>query len=169
MVKMNDKIELLMENTLSDKQNNVTEISSLIAEIHSDATTYLDEQLKKHGLTGLTASHGFILYLLSQNIDKETGELLPMTMKGISRKIDKDKSTATVLIRKLEKLGYVSRSKKDQDTRFFYVSLTEKSLSLVNELKKISSELSQKFYIGFSDEEKKTVFSLLKKIQSNFN
>jgi DNA-binding MarR family transcriptional regulator len=157
-----------MENDLLNIQTDITRISSLIAEIHTDATNYLDEQLKLHGLSEITASHGFILFILSQNIDETTGDFIPMAMKNISRKIYKDKSTTTVLIRKLENLGYVTRNKKDEDSRFSYISLTNKGLTFSNNLKKISSELSEKFYAGFSEEEKKTVVSLLKKIQSNF-
>lgn len=158
-----------MENNSKDSQLNINTISSLVASIHSDATDYLDEQLKNQGMSEIAASHGFILFLLSQNKAKNSNDLEPMTMKEIARKIDKDKSTTTVLIRKLINLGYVHRNKDEKDIRYSYISLTQKGISFTDKMQTISKELSEKFYSGFTEEEKKTVFTLLKKIQSNFN
>ncbi len=157
-----------MENTL-EQEFNLNTISSLIAEIHSDATNYLDARLKEEGLSEITASHGFILFVLSQNKNQSTGELESMTMKTIAKKIDKNKSTTTVLIEKLLRHGYVNRKKDERDIRYSYISLSEKGLSFTDKMQKISKELSEKFYNGFSEDEKKTVFTLLKKIQSNFS
>lgn len=169
MDKMNDKILNVMNNTINETQNEISTISSLIAQIQNDATVFLDNQLKLAGLTEISTSHGFILFVLSQNKDVKTNELVPMTMKQISAKIDKNKSTTTVLIDKLQKYEYITRKKDEKDERFAYISLSSKGKSYIEKMENISKELSEKFYKGFSEEEKKTVFSLLKKILSNFN
>lgn len=158
-----------MENIEQSQEKNLTTISSLIAQIQNDANNYLDSQLKKIGLSEITTSHGFILFVLSQNKNTETQKLEPMTMKEISKRIDKNKSTMTVLIDKLLKYGYIIREKNNTDTRYSYISLSEKGKSFIPEMERISKELSEKFYNGFSEDEKKTVFYLLDKILSNFN
>ena len=158
-----------MENIEQSQEKNLTTISSLIAQIQNDANNYLDSQLKKIGLSEITTSHGFILFVLSQNKNTETQKLEPMTMKEISKRIDKNKSTMTVLIDKLLKYGYIIREKNNTDTRYSYISLSEKGKSFIPEMERISRELSEKFYNGFSENEKKTVFYLLDKILSNFN
>lgn len=158
-----------MENIEQSQEKKLTTISSLIAQIHNDANNYLDSQLKKIGLSEITTSHGFILFVLSQNKNTETQKLEPMTMKEISKRIDKNKSTMTVLIDKLLKYGYIIREKNNTDTRYSYISLSEKGKSFIPEMERISKELSEKFYNGFSEDEKKTVFYLLDKILSNFN
>lgn len=158
-----------MENIEQSQEKKLTTISSLIAQIQNDANNYLDSQLKKIGLSEITTSHGFILFVLSQNKNTETQKLEPMTMKEISKRIDKNKSTMTVLIDKLLKYGYIIREKNNTDTRYSYISLSEKGKSFIPEMERISKELSEKFYNGFSEGEKKTVFYLLDKILSNFN
>ncbi|MBP3450932.1 MAG: MarR family transcriptional regulator [Spirochaetaceae bacterium] len=158
-----------MENIEQSQEKKLTTISSLIAQIQNDANNYLDSQLKKIGLSEITTSHGFILFVLSQNKNTETQKLEPMTMKEISKRIDKNKSTMTVLIDKLLKYGYIIREKNNSDTRYSYISLSEKGKSFIPEMERISKELSEKFYNGFSEDEKKTVFYLLDKILSNFN
>lgn len=158
-----------MENIEQSQEKKLSTISSLIAQIQNDANNYLDSQLKKIGLSEITTSHGFILFVLSQNKNTETQKLEPMTMKEISKRIDKNKSTMTVLIDKLLKYGYIIREKNNTDTRYSYISLSEKGKSFIPEMERISKELSEKFYNGFSEDEKKTVFYLLDKILSNFN
>ena len=158
-----------MENIEQSQEKKLTTISSLIAQIQNDANNYLDSQLKKIGLSEITTSHGFILFVLSQNKNTETQKLEPMTMKEISKRIDKNKSTMTVLIDKLLKYVYIIREKNNTDTRYSYISLSEKGKSFIPEMERISKELSEKFYTGFSEDEKKTVFYLLDKILSNFN
>ena len=155
--------------TQNSEEMKLTTISSLIAQIHTEATNYLDTKLQTEGLSKLATSHGFIIFTLSRNKDEETSELKPMTMSEIAQKVGKDKSTTTVLIEKLVKLGYVHREKSSLDSRVWLISLSEKGKSYTNQMEQISKELSEKFYAGFSEEEKKTVFSLLKKIQSNFS
>ena len=150
--------------TQNSEELKLSTISSLIAHIHSEATDFLDAKLKDEGLSKLSASHGYIIFK-----DEETLELKPLTMKEITRIIDKDKSTTTVLIEKLRKLGYVQKEKATGDTRFCLISLTEKGKSYTKQMEQISKILTEKFYAGFSEDEKKTVFTLLKKIQSNFD
>ena len=101
-----------MENIEQSQEKKLTTISSLIAQIQSDANNYLDSQLKKIGLSEITTSHGYILFILSKNKNKETKELDPMSMKEISKKIDKDKSTTTVLIEKLLKFNKYEQKRK---------------------------------------------------------
>ena len=141
-----------MENIEQSQEKKLTTISSLIAQIQNDANNYLDSQLKKIGLSEITTSHGFILFVLSQNKNTETQKLEPMTMKEISKRIDKNKSTMTVLIDKLLKYGYIIREKNNTDTRYSYISLSEKGKSFIPEMERISKELSEKFYNGFSED-----------------
>ena len=154
--------------TLNSEEMKLSTISSLIAQIHTEATNFLDSQLKTEGMTQISTSHGFILFTLSQNKNEDSSELKPMTMSEIAQNVDKDKSTTTVLIEKLVKLGYVQREKSKIDSRVSFISLSEKGKSYTKRMEQISKELSEKFYADFSEDEKKTVFSLLKKIQSNF-
>ena len=155
--------------TQNSEEMKLSTISSLIAQIHTEATNFLDSQLKTEGMSQISTSHGFILFTLSQNKKEDNSELKPMTMSEIAQKVDKDKSTTTVLIEKLVKLGYVQREKSKIDSRVSFISLSEKGKSYTKLMEQISKELSEKFYAGFSEDEKKTVFSLLKKIQSNFS
>lgn len=136
-------------------------VISRIGRIRSVANEFIEEQLKANGLTGMVASHGAILDVLFRN----HGEL---SMKDIAAKIGKTKSTVTELIRKLETAGYVEKRKDAGDERVTLIVLTEKSHSVRERLYKISADLIEKCYAGFSEEEKETLNCLLDKMERNF-
>ena len=89
-------------------------------------------------------------------------------MKELAGIINRDKSTTTVLIRKLEKEGYIKTTVSSEDKRIKIVSLTEKGKEYNTSTGKISEELLERFYKGFSDEEKETFTEMLKRIAKNF-
>ena len=92
-----------------------------------------------------------------------------MTMKEIARRINRDKSTTTVLIRKLEKEGFIKRENDGNDRRNTIITLTEKGRTYNTQTAEISKELLETFYQGFSEEEKEEFCRLLEKVEANFS
>ena len=84
--------------TQNSEEMKLTTISSLIAQIHTEATNYLDTKLQTEGLSKLATSHGFIIFTLSRNKDEETSELKPMTMSEIAQKVGKDKAKGCLIV-----------------------------------------------------------------------
>ncbi len=142
--------------------NNVNAIISIIGNIHTNANKLIIDELKKHDLIGLAPSHGDILILLYQN---EQG----VPMNKITASINKDKSTVTTLVNKLEKMELLEKFKNELDSRSTLVKLTQKGLDTKPiVLEDISSKLLETTYKDFSQEEKELVCSLLTKINNNF-
>ena len=63
---------------------------------------YIRKEMEAKGISGIDISHGDVLYALMSNG--------PQPMNIISRRIDRDKSTVTSLVAKLEHLGLVERA-----------------------------------------------------------
>lgn len=135
-------------------------ISALIAHVATITSHYLQDELTKAGFQALSPSHGFILFQLSQN--------KTMTMTQLSAKINRDKSTTTSLIHKLESNGYIVRSISLEDKRIRFIQLSEKGLSYTEITQKISNKLINRIYTGFSEQEKQTLFNLLQRVEQNF-
>lgn len=132
---------------------------SLISHIHSESQEFLEKRLAEKGLESLASSHGFILFILSKKKSMLMGEL--------SSAINRDKSTTTVLVKKLEKLGFVKTQKSEEDSRKKIITLTEKGKKYNETTAELSKELLTKAFSGFSDEEKNSLFSLLCKLSEN--
>ena len=133
---------------------------SLLSNIHTITADFITDKLKERGFPDFASSHGNILFQLSVN-EK-------MTMGELSEKINRDKSTTTVLVRKLEKDGFISGEADPADKRSRIIFLTEKGKQFNKTARELSSELLGTFYKGFSEEEKNNFFQTLLRIKENF-
>ena len=132
------------------------ELLSLVSKIHEKGNRFIIEELKNNDAEGLAPSHGDILVCLYKN-----GK---MTMKDIANCIHRTKPTVTVLVDKLEKLGYLKREASDEDNRSTNIVLTQKGEDFKVTFEKISEELNEMLYKNLSPEESKLIEELLRKI-----
>lgn len=109
----------------------------------------------------IATAHGGIFMSLFSN-DR-------LTMGDIARNIRRDKSTITVLIRRLVDLGYIETSPSPSDARTTIVRLSKKGKALEPVFSEISKALRKKAYSGFTDGEKEVLAALLERIRDNFH
>ena len=133
---------------------------SLLSHIHSITADFLTQKLSERGFPEFASSHGNILFQLSVN-EK-------MTMGELAERINRDQSTTTVLVRKLEAEGFLTGSPDPSDKRSRIIFLTPKGKQFNKTAKALSEELLSTFYKGFSEQEKEDFFHSLLKIQENF-
>ncbi len=134
---------------------------SLLSNIHSITADFLTERLKNKGFPEFASSHGNILFQLSVN-EK-------MTMGDLAEKINRDKSTTTVLVRKLEAEGFITGEPDPSDKRSRIIYLADKGKQFNSIAQELSKELLDTFYKDFSDTEKEKFFKSLLKIKKNFS
>lgn len=127
----------------------------LISRIKELSTSFIERELRANSIEGIASSHGSIIYFLNKN--KEA------TMSEIAKEIKKEKSTVTTLVGKLEKFGYISLKKSDEDSRSTIVSLTEKGNQLVPTFSQISIDLFEVSKSNISDEN----WDIFKKVLEN--
>ena len=132
------------------------ELLSLVSKIHEKGNRFIIDELKNNGAEGLVPSHGDILVCLYKN-----GK---MTMKDIANSIRRTKPTVTVLVDKLEKLGYIKREASDEDNRSTNIVLTQKGEDFKVIFEKISKELNKMLYKNLSAEESELIEKLLRKV-----
>jgi DNA-binding MarR family transcriptional regulator len=132
----------------------------LIGRIKEHYTDFLENELTKRGMKNVVTSHADIIAVLGIN-----GEL---TLSDVADKINRVRSTVTVLVNKLEKLGYVTQRKNEADNRSSFLSLTEKGKRLIPEFLSITDILFKKATNGISKEEWIYFRKVLEKLHKNF-
>ena len=132
----------------------------MVSAVREKASRFIAEQLKRRGITDIATPYGGIFVHLFKN-----GEL---SMGDIARKIDRDKSTVTSLVKKLVVLGYVETSTSSSDSRVTTVRLTEKGGALENDFREISIMLQEMVYQDFSALEQDILVRLLMRVKGNF-
>lgn len=138
---------------------NQNQLNTLISRIQRKTNEFIISKLKENGLNSISPSHSDVIFLLI--------ETKKLTMKEISRKIDRKKNTVTVLIEKLITLGYVQKNICPSDKRVCYISLTEEGLLLKRIFFEISNELLIKTYSGLSIEDKENGIKFLNTVYEN--
>ena len=133
-------------------------LGHLLALAHERAHRWLATELAAAGPKGLAPSHGDVLSLL---FDK--GEA---TMHEIAAFARRTKPTTTVLVDKLEALGYVTRKASKSDARSVVVRLTPAGESLRPAFDEISRRFVRFLYAGLDRKESETLERLLEKTLS---
>lgn len=133
---------------------------TLMGRIKEKTNEFLMQELAKQGITDIVTSHALIIYNLFKHKELTRGE--------IAQKIDRDKSTVTGLLAKLQNREYITSRKDPDDSRYSYISLTEKGKKLPPIFKNISSLLYQKEYSGISEEKREIFLKVLNDVLKNF-
>ncbi|MBL8021164.1 MAG: MarR family transcriptional regulator [Leptospirales bacterium] len=130
-----------------------------IATIREKTHSRMEQYLNDYGLAEIAPSHGSILIALDR-VDS-------LTMGELAQAVDRDKSTLTVLVNRLEQLGYVRRLPDSQDLRITRIALTDRARKARRKFTMVSQRMNREFFAGFEDAELNELRRLLTKLQSN--
>jgi DNA-binding MarR family transcriptional regulator len=135
-----------------------------VSVLHRIRNVYYEHELKPYGI-----GHGpyRILSILHQVMVEKGNKEVNQT--DISRILHLNKATVTRSIIKLEKKGFITRTRSEKDSREYLIALTDKALAFMITIKGIRRSWSRILVKGFSAEEKKTALPLLEKMAGNAN
>ncbi|WP_046230375.1 MarR family winged helix-turn-helix transcriptional regulator [Paenibacillus algorifonticola] len=136
-------------------------VLSLVAKIRDKANKRIVSELEANQITGIVPSHGDILMFLYR-------EKQPLTVKALAEKIHRTQPTTTVLINKLEQLGYVERTKDEKDSRVSLITLTERGRELEPIFLAISQQINDVIYGSLSEEQSLQLEQLLEQVHAQF-
>ncbi len=110
---------------------------------------------------GLTSVQASILGYLNTNKNNE------IYQKNIENNFNITHPTATGIIGRLENKGYVTCLPSEKDRRYKIIRLTDKAVSLHNDIIVRLEEAEKQALSGFTDEEKNQLHRLLDKVIQN--
>lgn len=119
----------------------------MVSLLRGKINNFILSRLAEEGIRELAPSHGSILVVLYYEG--------PQPMAVLSEKINRDKSTLTVLVRKLEALGYIERETDAHDSRVSVIHLTEKGFQFRALFERISRELAERIWGDTPEKERK--------------
>ena len=116
------------------------------------------EQLVQQA-TGISHSHHLLLMQLYFQDFK--------SQKDIAKRLNISPAAVTMSLKKLEAEGYVEKNINPEDTRFNFVSLTEKGKDVVTLSIRVFEALDTKLFEGFENEELEAFMGYLQRIIDN--
>ncbi|MBM6907265.1 MarR family winged helix-turn-helix transcriptional regulator [Collinsella intestinalis] len=137
------------------------DFASEISRTRALVNQFLTGELARRGYAGLAPSHGDILAQLCSE-DR-------VRMSELSRRIDRDPSTVTALVRKLVKLGFAETARDETDGRATVVSLTDRGRALERDFGEISVLLRATWADGISEADLATAARVLAAMRRNLH
>jgi DNA-binding MarR family transcriptional regulator len=134
---------------------------SLMAIVVSRMNDFIMQRLRERDVTGIVPSHGGILNALYTSGSATKGEL--------AQRIARNPSTVTVLVRKLEKLGYVSVAPDTQDARVSVVTLTPLGRSFEPTFSAASREWKSVVASTLDEDEQEQLHDMLERMREAFD
>lgn len=132
---------------------------SIIIVLHQIAHMIKYQAMSQMERSGLKTGQAGILFILNCE-----GTL---SQREIARKIGITPPSVTVALRKLEKMGCVTREPDEYDQRIVRIRLTEEGKRRVEGLKGLMEEMEEVIYEGMSVEERILLKRLLLEVRGN--
>ena len=115
--------------------------------------------LADSGIDSFNGAQGRILYVLWQNED--------ISISSLSAQTSLANTTLTNMLDRMENIGLIVRKPDPKDRRNKLIALTEKAKSLQDDYTRISQQMNEIYYTGFTDAEIMQFESYLQRILSN--
>lgn len=131
----------------------------LMTQITQISGRIFERLLTNAGVEEFNGAQGRILYVLWQDDDISIVEL--------SHKTSLAKTTLTSMLERMEQANLIQRVADQTDKRKIRISLTETARKLNDDYNKISQEMNEVYYAGFSEEEVRAFEKELQKILTN--
>ncbi len=131
----------------------------LMTQITQISGRIFEKMLINAGVEEFNGAQGRILYVLWQEDDISIVEL--------SRKTSLAKTTLTSMLERMERVDLINRIADKTDKRKIRISLTDTARKLNEEYNKISQEMNEVYYAGFSEEQVMSFEKDLQKILAN--
>lgn len=126
--------------------------------INRNQRIYLNKKLEKYDLEVGSSQLKFLFNLYEED---------EICQNKLAKRLSVDKATATRVLRKLEKVGYIEKYKDLNDKRKLLIRITEKGYSIKNDICDILNEWSNTLTKGFTENEQETFYKLLVRATNN--
>lgn len=131
----------------------------LISRIKQLGTRIFDRMLAASGIDSFNGAQGRILYVLWQHDE--------ISISSLSAQTSLANTTLTAMLDRMENTGLVVRKPDPGDRRNRLIALTKKARSLQDDYMKISQQMNELYYDGFTKTEIMEFESYLQRILNN--
>ena len=131
----------------------------LISRIKQVGTRIFDRMLANSGIDSFNGAQGRILYVLWQNDE--------ISISSLSAQTSLANTTLTAMLDRMENLDLIVRKPDPKDRRNRLIALTEKAKSLQDDYDRISEQMNELYYTGFTEKEIVQFESYLQRVLNN--
>lgn len=131
----------------------------LISRIKQVGGRLFDRMLAEADVDAFNGAQGRILYVLWQKDE--------LTISQISAQTSLANTTLTSMLDRMEQSGLIARTPSPTDRRAMLIRLTDKARSLQEDYDRISQQMNELYYLGFTEEEVRQLEGYLQRVLDN--
>ena len=131
----------------------------LISRIKQVGGRLFDRMLSEADVDAFNGAQGRILYILWQKDG--------LTISQISAQTSLANTTLTSMLDRMEQSGLIVRSPSPTDRRALLIHLTDKAKSLQQDYDRISQQMNDLYYLGFTEDEVRQFEGYLQRVLDN--
>jgi len=131
----------------------------LISRIKQTGTRIFDRMLSESGIDEFNGAQGRILYVLWQSDG--------ISISSLSAQTSLANTTLTSMLDRMESSGLVVRKPDPRDRRSKLIALTDKAKSMRSDYERISQQMNERYYEGFSESEVIQFEAYLQRVLTN--
>lgn len=120
-----------------------------------------DPEAARSNVEKLTGAHGWAIGFFYHNRDRDVFQ------RDFEKECNVRRSSATQMLKRMEKKGMIKRVGVDYDARLKKIVLTERAVEIQKTIDEKFAELEERLKEGISEEELRTFFTVLSKIRKN--
>ncbi|MNM23470.1 Multiple antibiotic resistance protein MarR [compost metagenome] len=130
-----------------------------ISQIKQLSDRIFEKLLRENSIEDFNGAQGRILYVLWQKDN--------LTITELGEKTSLAKTTLTSMLDRMAEQGHIIRNQDPRDRRQTLITLTPNAKALSNIYERVSAQMNDLFYNGFSDEEIDQFDHMLAKVLQN--
>lgn len=131
----------------------------LISRIKQVGGRQFDRMLADAGIDAFNGAQGRILYVLWQGDG--------LTISQIGQQTSLANTTLTSMLDRMEQSGLIRREASPADRRAMRILLTDRARALQQDYDRISQQMNELYYLGFSDAEIRQFEGYLQRVLNN--
>lgn len=138
-------------------------VKALSNQFYRYMTAIRDTMAKKYPeVASITEVHGRIIEYLFNNLGKQ-----PIYQKDVEKEFVIRRSTATIILQRMERSGVVLRKVSRDDARLKEIVLTQRARKIYPAVQKAITQVEKQAVRGLTNEEIETFLRIAKKIAEN--
>ena len=134
------------------------EIAFYLKKIFQTMEKSLNKELEQIDLTSMQAHVLIYLYKNRNNV---------VNQRDVERKFELTNPTVNGILNRLENKGFIKRIVSHVDARNKEINLTDKSISLINDMKKSAKKMENRMTLGIEKVDLDIFYKVIKKILDN--
>ena len=131
----------------------------LISRIKQVGGRLFDRMLAEADIDAFNGAQGRILYVLWQGDG--------LTISQLSAQTSLANTTLTSMLDRMEQSGLIQRMPSPTDRRALLIRLTDKARALRQDYDRISQQMNEMYYLGFTEDEVRQFEGYLERVLSN--